>query len=121
MFLIKKGLNLTDFLSLTPKMFVAWAVLLDVCSEVEVPVTITSLISDRDNLVTKSSTHASGRAIDISVKEWTLEEIGEVVKRVTNNSIMKEIGAISASDGVIRSIVYHGDKNSMHLHLQVRP
>lgn len=84
------------------------------------PVNISSLVSDRENVQAVSRTHEEGRAVDLRVAGWPEHKIREVVEWMLYKDQEWEIGAISASDNLRRIIVYHEYKGQgKHFHIQV--
>jgi hypothetical protein len=83
------------------------------------PVTITSIIRPRLS-VSVSDTHGEGRAIDLSVHGWQVDQCLEAVDYFKKN--FSHIGAVSKSTGEPRPLVYEPmAKYGAHLHLQCRP
>ena len=82
------------------------------------PVNVTSIIHDRGDIQTVSTTHEDGRAIDVSSKGWTTVEVNKAEKHF--NETFRSIGAISYSDGVSRAMVHHDSGFGAHFHLQIR-
>jgi len=78
---------------------------------------ITSLIHDREGVIAKSKTHEEGRAVDVSVKGWSREQISDFVN--SGNIRFSNIGAISTSDNKARAFVYHNG-NGWHIHAQIK-
>lgn len=90
------------------------------CKEQYLEVTFTSIIRPKIPGVSKTDIHASGRAFDLSVQGWTIEQIDLFVK--TLNEIFT-IGAISFRDGKEREAVYEDGVTAgkgPHLHVQCR-
>lgn len=79
------------------------------------PVTITNILGDFGS----SKTHSQGRAIDISVIGWDMNQIAECLCYVRSN--VGHLGAVSAETGLPNVILYHkfGD-GAFHYHLQVK-
>lgn len=81
-------------------------------------VNITSLNRLNNDGMSMSRTHQTGRAADISVKNWTKKDIVDLI--ILAEKKMNHIGAISMSDKKVRPIVYHDSGHGWHLHLQVK-
>jgi hypothetical protein len=90
----------------------------DWCAIRKLPVIITSIIRPRIPGVSKSDTHAQGRAVDISVKGWSVDQCLEF-QDYMNHNFGEQYGAISLTDGKPRACVYHGG-TALHHHLQVK-
>ena len=89
------------------------------CSLRSVPFVITRGLSENIEGVSKSNSHPEGRAVDVSVKGWDSDKIDEFVKHWNNHGFCKNYGAISASDGVKRLVVFHTGTGP-HFHISVR-
>ena len=107
--------DITKFKSNTSILFTEF---IDYCRKMGLPCKITSLISDRGNIKTKSTTHEDGRAFDCSVDGWSIRQIREC--EIFFNKMFKNIAAISYSDGIARCCIYHDSGYGDHLHFQVR-
>ena len=116
---LKSGVCLDDICMLNPKLMTIFATVLNFAAKHDLPVTVTSLIHDRDGIVSKSSTHSQGRAIDLSIKDWPKARLGELEKIIEDKHF--EIGAISSKTLKPRPIVIHDSGYGPHIHLQVRP
>jgi hypothetical protein len=82
-------------------------------------VNITSLMREMNDGISESKTHQEGRAFDLSVKGWTLEQIKELASYI--NLKYSAIGAKSAKDGSVNTCFYHNNGHGWHFHVQVRP
>lgn len=111
----KDDVNSKDLEQLKPATWILLSVVVLYCERWDLPLKITSLISDRENVKAVSTTHETGRAFDISVKGWTEKHIHRFCYFVNLN--YTEIAAISSSDGKKRAAVFHNN----HIHLQVKP
>ena len=87
------------------------------CDTRKVPFVITRCIDEMIPGVSKTNIHADGRAVDVSVKGWSADDIDDFV--YDSNKQFGSIGAISATDGVSRFCVFHVGTGP-HFHLQVR-
>ena len=115
----KEDINLSDLAILTPKMGLLLIAVMQYCEQKNLQCKITSLKSDRKNIKSISSTHESGRAADLSTRNWSKFEIDEFVFHF--NTYFRNMGAISYSDGKPRAAVYHDAGHGAHIHLQVSP
>jgi hypothetical protein len=114
----KEDIVLEDLLALNPKVFIVLGHFMAYAEKHNLPVTITSIISDRVNVESVSSTHEEGRAIDLRSSDWPEYHRQEVVEYMLH--IANHYGAISASDNHRRVIVHHDYKGQGgHFHLQV--
>jgi hypothetical protein len=117
-FTTKDGVELEDITMINPKLLIVLGHFLMYAEQYELPVNITSIINDRGNVQAISRTHETGRAIDISSKDWPLHRRQEVVEQLMN--IANHYGAISYSDRERRVIIHHEFKGQGdHFHLQV--
>ncbi len=111
-------INMEDVLMWQWKLFVAFGHFCAYANQHNLPVKITSLASDRENVRAVSRTHEEGRAIDISSKNWSKDNIKGAIEYM--NKIAGHYGAFSYRDQVQRVIIHHeafgqGD----HFHIQV--
>ena len=79
---------------------------------------ITRAIDEMIPGVSKTNIHADGRAVDVSIKGWTADNIDDFIHD-SNKEFADKIGAISATDGKAKFCVYHCGVG-YHIHLQVR-
>jgi hypothetical protein len=115
---LKEGVVIQDILALNPKVLVVLGHFMSYAEKHNLPVTITSIISDRDGIETASRTHEEGRAIDLRSSDWPEHHRREVVEHMLH--IANHYGAISASDHHRRVIIHHDYKGQGgHFHLQV--
>lgn len=115
---IKAGLDQRQFLMLHPNLYILIGAFCLYADSYDLPVTITSLMESVPGR--KHSTHADGRAVDISVRGWTDFHVNAVVHKL--NKRYKDIAAISADDYRPRAIIHHAvEGGAEHFHLQVRP
>lgn len=117
-FSLKEDCKLEDIMALNPKVLIIFSTFLDYAVNNNLPVKVTSIFSDRENIISQSKTHEEFRAIDVSLNGWDEKNIEKVVKLI--NVKHKEIAAISASDYVPRAIVTHNVGYGFHAHLQCR-
>lgn len=114
----KPGVDIKDFKWLTRQCEILFVAAMRYCHEHKLPMRITSMVSDRKDVVSKSSTHQEGRAFDLSVHGWEKDNIIDFVEWMNHN--YKNIAAISSHDLVPRAAIYHNTGNGYHIHCQVR-
>ena len=112
-------IDLEDLKMLQPALWILMTQTMLYCKEHNLPFKVTSLISDRKNVESKSTTHETGRAFDLSAKGWTETHIYRF--QYLMNIWFKDIAAISSVDKKPRAVVYHDSGHGYHFHLQVRP
>ena len=120
-FYCKEGVALTDIQKISPRLLV---VLGDLIEQAErrglPPLKITSMIRGENSKVKSASkTHQTGRAIDISIMGWDVEEVDDIVTEF--NQKYEDIAAISNSDLKPRLMICHNVGYGPHIHIQVRP
>jgi hypothetical protein len=115
---IKEDIILEDIQMLSPNLLVLFATVLNFAASRNLPVVVTSLVNDRDGVVSQSSTHSGGRALDLSTRGWRTKDIEDIVKILELKH--EDIAAISASTLKPRPAVYHDVGHGAHLHIQVR-
>jgi len=113
MFEVKEGVEINDMKKLHVNVLCMFSEICRYCESRNMPVTITSIFSDRKDVKRVSNTHETGRAIDLRTMDWSETEILDL--ETWCNITFAEIGAISHSGGV-RAALYH----SRHLHIQVK-
>lgn len=115
---IKDDIILEDVQMLDPRVLIALGHFMVFASKRGLPINVTSVINDRKNVKSVSRTHEDGRAVDVSSKGWTKDEINQCVEYVTK--IAGHYGAISYSDYQRRVIIHHELYNQgSHFHIQV--
>lgn len=114
----KQDVNTKDLSNLTKNCQLLLLGLIKYCAGKEIPLVITSLISDRDGVKSSSSTHREGRAFDVRTFFWSDRDIEDCV--VYFNTYFRNIAAVSASDKIPRAAVYGDEKHMDHIHFQVR-
>lgn len=112
---LKEDVNPYDFKHLQPAAWILLTAVVLYCHRNNLKLTITSLISDRQNVKAKSRSHDTGRAFDIRRRDWTDEDVSRFVAYF--NTHYYDIGALSYTDKKVRVAVAKPD----HIHLQVRP
>lgn len=115
----KKDVDVRDINRLKSNCIILLSEVINFCNHKRLPCVITSLITDRVGLVTRSRTHQDGRAFDISIKDWTKMDIEDCTNHF--NTYYRNIAAISAETKKPLAAKY-GDKDHLdHIHFQVRP
>ena len=117
-FELKSDCEIKDMMFLQPALYVLLTRTFIFCSENNLPCKITSIISDRDDVVAQSKTHEQGRAVDISIRDWPENLINKYIYMM--NIDYSDIAAISSSDNKPRAVIRHNVGSGDHLHLQVR-
>ena len=108
---IKEELDPLELTMLHASLYPVLGLLMQFCYTHNVPCVITSLIRS------DSSSHKTGRAVDVSIKGWKEIQI-EAFKHMAEVRY-GYLGAYSKSDNKQRLVVDHGPVR--HLHLQVKP
>lgn len=117
----KDGVNSSDWHNVNSKLLILIDYLITHCEVHSLPLTITSIIRPMIKGVSKSRTHQEGRAFDISVRGWKLDDIVMIIDSVNEKHT---IGAISLKDGQEREVIYEDGITAgkgAHLHFQCRP
>lgn len=115
---IKDDIVLEDMMLLHPKLLIVLGHFMVFANKRGLPIKVTSVISDRQNVQATSSTHEDGRAIDISSIGWGKRNVQDCIDYMMK--VANHYGAISASDLERRVIIHHNFKNQGdHFHLQV--
>jgi len=114
---LKSDCDLKDMRMISPTLMIMFATVLEFADTYNLPVKITSIISDRINVVSKSKTHETGRALDFSVAGWSSRNIGDLTAILLEKH--EEIAAISSSDLKPKPLVCHDYLGQgSHCHLQ---
>ena len=117
-FTCKDDVKLEDVMLFDPKLWIVFGHFLNFADGRDLPVVVTSLMTDRENVQAVSKTHEEGRALDVSTRDWSDEDIEHCIAYMKN--VAGHYGAISYSDNERRVIVYHNYMNQGdHFHLQV--
>jgi hypothetical protein len=82
------------------------------------PLEVTRAIDGMIAGVSKTNIHESARAIDLSVRGWTADQILQCVESM--NKKWEHIAAVSSSTGERVACVYHNGQG-WHIHAQVKP
>ena len=113
----KEDIDLNDLKKLQPGIWIIFTGALLYCHRNNLPVTITSIISDRtseDVIKKQTQVHPSGRGIDLRITGggWTRAHVHRLVRSL--NLDFYELGARSSRDGKSRAAIAKHD----HIHLQ---
>jgi hypothetical protein len=94
------------------------------CDQHNLPMKVTRTVDEMIQGISKTDIHSDGRAFDLSVIGWTTDNIDDFVHDINNSDFAKNYGAISATDGIIRLVVWESSDSitgrMAHLHVQVR-
>jgi uncharacterized protein YcbK (DUF882 family) len=101
-----------------PTLLKVFADIVSYCYQKRIPVQITQAIAEPIQGVSKSTTHREGRAIDISVRGWDVDEIDDVVKEF-NDKYGAVYGTAPTAQDKPRVMVYHHG-TAWHIHVQIR-
>lgn len=113
----KDGVNIKDLKDMHHWVHSIFAELIHYCMIRDKEVVVTSLMTDQvEGRV--SSSHVTGRAIDISGQDFSEAEAKTLESYL--NMKFKDIGAISAKDGKVRACLWHNSGYGDHFHLQCR-
>ena len=118
---IKDDVNCEDILYMNPWLLKIYAFTIGFCHQNGIKPVITSIHRKPNDGFSKSSTHQTFRAFDLSAKSihgWDFEKTKLFIEKV--NEKFKHYGAISASDYEQRPIVYHDAGSGLHFHLQTK-
>lgn len=110
----KRGVKANELGQLHPSLFYILAQINLYCYSYAIPLTITSLKSDRDKIKAASQTHEQGRAFDIRTSSIPPLHRARLVSKL--NRTYKNIGAVSSKTGVVVTALDEKD----HIHIQVR-
>lgn len=116
-FNIKEDNNIEEFMDLSPLMFIVFGHFLLFAQQRNLPVTVTNITNKFD--VSISNTHPEGRAIDISTRGWTEQEITSCLFYL--DSKVGHLGAYSSRSGKQHVAIHHDSGLGPHFHLQVKP
>jgi len=120
----KDGIKIEDWEIVHSNLRVLAYELIEYTKSRNLPLVITSLIRPKIPGVSKTDIHAKGRAFDISVNGWTIDDCLMCEKYFNEN--YDKIGAISQETGLPRACLYenplyNGKGRGAHLHYQVKP
>jgi hypothetical protein len=120
-FTIKDDCRLGDMTALHPALYLILSFVLQYCNDHGLECRITSLASDRDGVISVSTTHEDGRAFDLGIREsggWSEFHVKRLVQTV--NKAFQKIAAVSVASGrpVAAYAASHG--TGPHIHFQVK-
>lgn len=118
LFKTKYDIDLDDLQKLQPAIWIIFTGALLYCHRNGLTCRITSIISDRGNVNAKSTTHQTGRAIDLGIRTqdgWNDLHVSRLTHQLCKD--YADIAAISASDLLPRAAI----AKPTHIHLQCRP
>lgn len=81
---------------------------------------VTSTVSTQEEdeaLSRRSSTHRTGRAVDLSVRGWSEEETKHFIEYFSDK--YNHLGAYSKASGKNKVIVHHNSGHGDHIHVQI--
>jgi len=110
-------IDLNEITMIHPELLRVLAFLNIFCLEKGIPLHINSMIRPYNDGISKSSTHQTGRALDVRTRHWNKEQISDVARFLSGYDHTEKVGAISSTDSIRRLGYYH--KN--HFHIQVAP
>jgi hypothetical protein len=116
----KEGVNPEDWKRVKENLLVLVDFVINECDKLNLPLKITSIIRPKIPGVSKTDTHAEGRAFDVSVIGWSQSDIRTMCLEVNRKL---NIGAYSTKDGLEREAVYEDGFTAgkgAHIHFQVR-
>ena len=111
------GAELEDMLIMKGSLQIMLGFLNTFCEMNKVPCLLTNI--SHKFPVSKSNTHPEGRAIDVSVKGWSILQVRDCVEYLDAKADILGIGAYSLADGKRRVVVHHDAGLGAHLHIQV--
>jgi len=118
-FTVKKDEEFTELAQLHPILFLILAHMNLWCHNRGTPFVITRMIDEKIEGVSISDTHKEGRAFDLSVRNWSDQDIQEFTNTF-NNKYGTSVGAFGLRTGLPSVVVYHVG-TAPHLHIQIRP
>ncbi len=119
---LKQGVSVYDLLYMPSPLMMIFAFIANFCHINNIKFVVTSIYRPPGDGISKSSTHQTMRAFDISLKSehgWNTNKINDLVARVEYN--FRHFGAISKASGESRPIVVHNSGTGYHAHIQIRP
>ena len=114
---VKKPNYFEEFQEVQGSLLVVLGYVLMFCEESKLPCLITNIHENFS--VSTSKTHPQGRAFDLSIRDWAIDDIQNCMSYVELFS--NDLGAISYSDLKQRVVVHHDVGLGDHLHFQVKP
>ena len=110
---------LTELMFIRPELRYTFSALSEFCFKNSIPVRITSIVRTID-VISTSETHQTGRAMDISTKDWTKKQKIDVKRFLKGWDTLHEYGAISKTDKINKLAIFHNAGQGDHLHIQTR-
>jgi hypothetical protein len=101
----KKGVDPNDWDHVVNGLLLIAISTVKVAQRRRLPILITSIIRGRIPGVSESDTHATGRAFDMSIHGWSVDDIDEVLIEV-NAEHAKIRGAYKRGDPTPRALIY---------------
>ena len=114
---LKDGAKPTELLIMQPSLVIAFGYLLKFCQLNDLPCVITNVSHEFKQSISK--THIEGRALDISIKNWSSQDIRKGLAYVRKHA--KHLGAFSKKTGRRNIIMNHTVGLGDHIHLQTAP
>lgn len=119
---VNNGIDFTDLQWLDPRLVLVVADLSYFCAVNGQSFVLSSIIRSpkQDEILgAKSTTHSTGRAVDVSIRFWSPTFLNRVVSYLEKEH--GKFGAVSAKTGDRRLVVVHNnyDGAGKHMHLQV--
>ena len=108
----------SDLQKISPALLIIFTRVVLYCVEHNLPLKITSIISDRAHITKQTQVHPSGRGMDISVAGWSSLHKNRLPYLL--NNWYGDLAAISASDKIPRAALLHDVGRGEHLHIQVK-
>ena len=118
LFSLKSDVILADIQQFAPAILPIFTYVVLYAKNNDLPCEITSLISDRKDVVAVSTTHKDGRAFDLSISGWSMFHIKRLVHNVNIN--FATIAAISFETGNPTAAIDKNHGTGPHIHFQVR-
>jgi hypothetical protein len=108
--------SVEDMLIMKPSLIIVWGFLSKFCLDNNLPCRITNIKTKFPESI--SDTHPQGRAIDVSVKDWSILHVQDCLEYLRRN--VGHLGAI-VGRGDRKVALHHDIGRGAHLHIQVAP
>jgi hypothetical protein len=108
--------NLNMMCSISPILLSIFSEMVLYCDYYQLPLKVTSIIREANDGISKSDTHQTGRAIDLSVVDWTELDIKNFTEYF-NNKYGSTYG--TAPSGKQKQVVVFHRGTGWHFHVQV--
>lgn len=112
-FTVKQGVDPQELHELHWKCIIIFGYLVGFAQERNLPVVVTHILGKVKD--SKTSVHVSGRALDVSVRNWRYQDIEDAQRHVEDHA--SHLGAFN-NKGERRPFVFHDAGNGPHIHLQ---